>query len=251
MGNESGRSILRGMMEQAGELGHQMVSYPINAKQKETSACDGYIVHLPMADAFARAIGPQRPPTVYIWAANADPRLQPLVQIDASEAQSRALRLLAEQGFGRIALIGLESVTPPGHILYEETMHKLGLPYRACGACDPDSAAVAHVVRRLFDRPDAPQAIYVADDIVMRSVAPALKAIGRIPGENLGLITYANRGNPLPAGANWSRMEFDPDSLGRIAVQSLLREIATAGEQLLSFSHQAAWRPGDTHRLKN
>lgn len=249
MPNESGRSILRGIMDQARELGHRMVSYSTSARPNEPIACDGCVVLMPFAEAFHRAIGDYRPPTVYIWCGNAEPLFEPLVQIDAEAALVRALRLLAEQGFRRIGLIGLEGVEPPPWPFYGETLRKLGLSYRGAEFCGTESEEVARSVRRLFERRDTPDALYVADDIVMRSVAPALKTIGRVPGENLGLITYANHGNPLPAGVNWSRLEFDPHSLGRIAVQSLLRDIETAGEQLLSFSHQAAWRPGETHRI--
>lgn len=248
--NESGRSILRGIVDQATELGHRMVSYPITTRPSDPIACDGYIVLMPLADAFHRVIGANKPPTVYIWYGNAEPLFEPLVQLDAGEALVRALRLLAAQGFQRIGLIGLEGVDPPPWLFYDETLRKLRLSYRASEFCGTGSAEVTRAVRRLFDRRVVPDALYVADDIVMRSVARALKIIGRVPGKNLGLITFANRGNPLPAAVNWSRLEFDPYSLGRIAVQSLLKNIETAGEQLLSLSHQAAWRPGDTHRTK-
>lgn len=160
------------------------------------------------------------------------------------------MRLLANEGYQRIGLIGLDGLESRQGPLYEETLSKLGRTWWAVEFCLPDRTAVASLVRRMFGRKDSPQAIYAADDIVMRDVVPALKAIGRVPGGNLGLITYAIPGNPLPGGVNWSRMEFDPYSVGRNVVQGLLREIATAGEQLLSFSHQAAWRAGETHQVR-
>jgi hypothetical protein len=72
--------------------------------------------------------------------------------------------------------------------------------------------------------------------------------MGIAPGADLAVITLAARGNPLPEGFKWSRMEFNPFQVGRVAVDCLLQEIQTAGEELCSFAHLAVWRPGETHR---
>jgi hypothetical protein len=69
------------------------------------------------------------------------------------------------------------------------------------------------------------------------------------PGENISLIGHSNHGASLPAGYEWSRMEFHPYQLGRLAVQCLVRDIQSSGEELLSFCHLPQWIAGKTHRL--
>lgn len=101
MPNESGRSILRGIMDEARELRHQIVSYstvtPNNdplametlARKLRGQTCDGYIVPTPMAEWSSRYAAEYRSSVVYIWGSNAEPDFQPLVQIDMDEALVR------------------------------------------------------------------------------------------------------------------------------------------------------------------
>lgn len=73
--------------------------------------------------------------------------------------------------------------------------------------------------------------------------------MGYEPGQNLALVSHANHRSALPGGYQWSRMEFDPYMVGRLTAQSLVREVESAGDDLVSFTHNAAWRVGTTHRL--
>ena len=253
----SGGLIQRGMRDQARELGHRFRSAALDeqgdgpvSRDKSGGACDGHIVWLPIAETFERRVGTRGLPTVYLWCDNAESALQPIIEIDMAEALVRAVRLLAVEGYERIAFLGWKENAARLQPLYDATLQQAGRTYRAAEFSDALEADDVAAVRRLFARAEAPQAVYVADDMMMRHVLPVLRELGREPGRNLGLITQANRGHALPSGLNWSRMEFDPYAIGRLAVQSLVREIESAGDELLSFAHRAAWKPGDTHRLK-
>jgi DNA-binding LacI/PurR family transcriptional regulator len=131
--------------------------------------------------------------------------------------------------------------------VYDRTLQELGQGYRRAEYSDLVEENDVAAVRRLFSGEDVPQALYVTDDIKMHHILPVLRSLGREPGRNLAMITHANYGSPLPAGIEWSRLEFDPYSVGRLAMQSLVRDIESSGDDLLSFSHRAAWRPGKTH----
>ena len=249
----SGGLIQEGMREQVRELGHRLRAHTLNGggqRENTTAGCDGHIVWLPKAEAFERRVGGDGLPVVYLWCDNASSALQPLIEIDMAEALVRAVRLLAEEGYERIAFLGRKENAARQRPLYETALQQTGHAYRAAEFSDAVEADDVAAIRRLFARADVPQAIYVADDVMMRHTLPVLRELGREPGRNLGLITHANRGHALPGGLNWSRMEFDPYAVGRLAVQSLVREIESAGDELLSFAHRAAWKPGETHRLK-
>lgn len=246
--------VQRGILEQAREAGHRLRVRTLGqsangtkAQSKRQASGDGQIVLVAVAEAFQQLAPVSHLPTVYLWVGNASPVFQPLVQIDMEGALDRAVRLLAEQGHERIALLGWADHQTREQGVYDRTLQELGQSYRAAEFSDAREVNDAAAVRRLFARADAPQALYVADDIMMRHILPVLRSLGREPGRNLALITHANRGNPLPAGIEWSRLEFDPYSVGRLAMQSLVREIESSGDELLSFSHQAAWKPGKTH----
>jgi len=255
--NLSGRMIQRGMVDQAREMGHKLsirglalVPEAVAEKELSNGACDGHIVLMSVAETFKRVVKASQQPIVYVWTGNADPVYQPLVQIDMDEALCRALRLLAREGHQRIGVLGWNDLKPRQSALYEQTLGELGMSFRAAEFSDAIEENDAAAVRRLFSQSDAPEALYVADDVMMRHIVPVLRELGREPGRNLALITFANRTAPrLPTAIKWSQLVFDPYSVGRLAVQSLLREIESAGDELLSFSHQAAWRPGETHRI--
>ncbi len=261
------RTVHRGVTDQIEELGHELRLHRIPAGESESALqrrlkmlgkeapCDGRIVLAQFAPSFqsAEASGI---PTVYIWTSDADHSLQPLVQIAQGEAVSRALNILAEAGNCRIGLLGLdnradvargpmksqEAILRP---LYDQTLWSLGHSFRAVEFCATGSASVAKSIRAFAEA--NVDALVVADDIVF-SVAVQEFAKRKISlGSELPVIVLSNRGNPLPPGRNWSRLEFDPYSTGRLAVTSLVREIESVGDELLSFSHNATWRPGETH----
>ena len=257
------RGLVTGTIQRVRERGHRLTIHHLGTQAEMPEAAqltaqvrahphDGHIIPDNWAPVMRAAFGDARPPCACIGYSFAeDDDGWPMISIDLADAIRRGVRRLAAEGFHRIGLINLEA---PGHpaeperAVYERTMADLGLRYRAAVGAGMELADGKAAARQLFQRPAPPDAVYVADDVVLAGVAAALPGLGLTPGRNLGLITLACRGNPLPAGYDWSRLEFDPLQVGRMTVDSLLLEIESAGEQLCSFAHRAAWRPGKTHK---
>lgn len=268
--SETNRSIIRGIVERMKETGNRLTIHAVRDWRNDAAVlealtrklhahpCDGYILQSNLAPHFKKALGGSKSPIVYMWYGIEYPECEPMVRIDLAESVARAVSLLAAEGHRRIGLVGLthetrEEVRRAYNLIlhgYETAMAGLGLTYRASAACTLEPEVNCRALREMFSRRDPPEAIYVADDILLRKLTPVLKSLGLIPGQNLAVITLACRGNPLPAGFDWSRMEFHPFQFGRLVMDCLLRDIESAGEELCSFSHQAAWRPGQTHRSK-
>jgi DNA-binding LacI/PurR family transcriptional regulator len=260
---KSSRSILDGIVARARQTGHRITLHDflsdlgqadvleeLRQRLRRTPG-DGYIVESHQAHFFQQAFGRDLPPCVYIFTGKAMADCEPIIRLDQDEALVRGLRLLAGQGAQRIGLFGLGQTwrTEQEQHLYAATLADLGLTYRAAEfPLLHDSESIRAAVARLFSSSAPPEAVYCADDVLLHDLIPAFAAKGIRPGRNLALITMANVGNPLPRGYNWSRLEFSPVQVGRLVVDSLVQDIQTAGEELCSFSHQAAWKPGDTHR---
>jgi hypothetical protein len=257
------RGVMGGILHRVQERGHRLTVHHLEtqghlpaaahqAAQVRAHPHDGHIFPSVWAPLMCAAFGDTRPPCACLGHKIAeDNDWWPVISIDLSDATRRGVRRLAAAGFRRIGLIGLEKPGHPGEperLVYDQTMAELGLRYRAAVGSSVEPADGEAATRRLFQRAAPPDAVYVADDVVLAAVAAALPTLGLTPGRNLGLITLACRGNPLPAGADWSRLEFDPFQVGRMTVDSLLLEIESAGEQLYSQAHRAAWRPGETHK---
>ena len=257
------RLIFQGIKERLKENGHSLRLHPVAATVSQEGASpaevaallrhrsgyDGFIVHGEHSVLMDALDGAPHPPVAYIGAGLGGGEATPLVSIDADDAMRRALGLLVRAGHRRIGFIGYGGGdrTEYERVLYSRIMTELGLHYRAATFCPPDDAATLAEMRRLFRRADAPQAVYVGDDVVFAHVASAWRKMGIVPGERVGVITWANRRVPLPAGYDWSRMEFDPVTVGRLAADRLVDEIQTAGEHTISIAHRARWRPGLTH----
>jgi len=261
----SNRSVFEGIKSRIRQEGHLMTrlklapqtdaaSYEKAVRKLRGSACDGYVLWSSYAGMLDRAFPGAKPPVVFIGAREraADLRCSPIVRVSIEDAIVRALGILAEEGYRKIGILGFQSIErdcEADRIVYRETMEKLGLAYRACEFCPLDDKAVMEAVRRMFGAKNRPEAVYVADDVLLHHVVRAWSQIGIVPGKNLGVVTLSSHGNPLPKGYSWSALEFNPFQVGRMAVDSLLQEIETVGEMICSFEHLAAWRPGSTHSL--
>lgn len=264
--SESNNLVFAGIKDRIKQEGHHLEIYTGHAQDGKVvstkqlvdklkkNPVDGYILWTPYLPILEEAFQGKNPPAVFIGAQAREIDLDcaPIVRIDLEDALVRGLRLLAREGYQRIALIGFASVERVGdddQNIYEETMSRLGLSYRSVIFCPLNDKAVSVLVRRMFESPNRPEAVYVTDDIVLRHVLPIWKALEIIPGENLAVISQTNRGNALPPSYEWSRIEFHPFQVGRMAVDSLLQEIETAGEEICSFEHLGVWLPGKTHLL--
>ena len=177
-----------------------------------------------------------------------------LITLDTEAATQRALTILAEGGHKRIGLLGFEDPSEPAGFKeanYDVFMNRLGLQYRAVEFTSKTSVAIWDATRKMFSRPDRPQALYVAHDHALATVVDALRAEGVEPGRNLALITLSNRrGLPLPHGYDWSRMEFDAERLGIAVVDELLRLIQSTDAPAVAQTFHATWREGTTHLCK-
>lgn len=262
--SETNRAMVAGIVERVNQEGHDLEIYNASDNSREPhhskklrdrlrkSTCDGYFLWSLYAQIFHEAFGPKVPPAVYLGESDRqdDVNFAPMIRINLEDAIVRAVRLLNNEGYEKIGLIHFGDFRAESEqMIYDDTLSKLGTSYRSMEACVLDQRKTLDAVKRMFLQPKSPEAIYVADDIIFRSVAPAFKKIGLVPGEDFGLITHASRGNPEPSGFKWSKMEFNPSQTGRMAVDSLLRDISTAEEELCSFEHIAVWKPGETHQI--
>lgn len=263
--SKSNQSIVDGVAARIAESGHRLVRFTYSEESSDRRrqhldsfrkklterANDGYLVYTTHAAFFREALGDLSVPVVYLGSDFTE-ECTPLVRIDLLQAIERAVSLFAGQGHTRIGLIGLrnDKHSRAEIATYEGAMRNLGLSYRASDICDVSLSACREVVEKMFSRPDRPEAIYVSDDVVLFGVTESLLALGLTPGRDIAVITLACRGNELPPDFAWSCMEFTPHQLGRMAAQSLLRVIETAGAETCSYAHEARWRPGTTHLLR-
>jgi len=271
--SDSNHSILGGIKDRARREGHDIQTYKIKQKTKEdvpphtippdpklvaklrAEHFDGYILWARYVPVMEQAFPGQSPPCVYIGSGSREEDLDsaPLVRIDLEDAVVRGLKLLAKEKYEKIGLIRYSSMSrdiKEDERLYHEVLDRLGLSYRNVASCKLKAADAKQVVRKMFFGKDRPQAVFVDDDVLLHYLAAEWAAQGITPGVDFAVITISNRGNSLPAGWNWSRLEFHPEQVGRMAVDCLLQEIQTAGEELCSFEHLSVWRPGATHRLE-
>ena len=261
------RALLEGMKSRCTESGHTLTVGSVVERENvpreagdiaaalELNPCDGYLTvsrwrHL-FQEAYATVCGQTGPPVVFIWPASQPVDCQPLVQTDTDEAVARGVRILAQEGYQRIGLLSFVFPCHPAkqeQLVYERAMEDAGLDYAGSVSSDLKRHATLQALDKLLERDDPIDALYVANDEALPCVAEHLASHNLVPGRDIGLITLANTASRLPSGHNWSRLQFDPAYVGRSAVDSLALAIQSAGETILSMSHQAAWIEGDTHR---
>ncbi len=250
--------VLEGMQRRAGEGGHHLEHVSVRAagpseetrlrERLDGERFDGYVIDSAFAGVFDRLFAESRPPVAYLGHGAFDPDYEPVIQPDQQHALQRALHKLHGVGYRRIGLVccadAAQRIQQPQ--FYEQAMLALELEYRCVIQC-PDRAGIREQVRTMLNRPSRPEAIYVGDDILLRRLVRPLEQEGCIPGKDIAVITLGSYGVPLPAGYDWSIMEFNPVQMGTMAMESLLREITRAGEPLCSIAHRAAWHAGRTH----
>jgi len=271
--SESNNSILGGIKDRVRREGHEIKTYRIKQATKEDvpphtippdpklvaklkeERFDGYILWARYVPVMEQAFPGQSPPCVYIGSGSRDEDLNsaPLVRIDLEDAAVRGLKLLAKEGYEKIGMIRYSSMSRDvveDERLYHEVLDRFGLSYRNVASCKLKTANAQNIVKKMFLGKDRPQAVFVDDDVLLHYLAAEWANQGITPGKDLAVITISNRGNALPAGWDWSRLEFHPEQVGRMAVDCLLQEIQTAGEELCSFEHLSVWRPGATHQIQ-
>lgn len=261
-------TTLKGIEERAAEMGHLLVTHssvakidaPLSAKQIAKQLVggnrDGFIVVSRWADRFLEgcrlAFGDRLPPIVFIQAySSSTVDLEPLIQIDVDEACRRAIKFLAIEGFRKIGLVSYFAeyrTVAFQQRLYKRAITDAGLTYQKAQFCEQNPSSEMEAMEKLLDGETRPEAIYVSDDHLIPSVLTALKVRSLQPGKDIGIITLSNVQGMPPGDFDWSRLEFNPELIGRSAVESVVQVIQTAGHEHSSISHQATWRPGATHK---
>jgi DNA-binding LacI/PurR family transcriptional regulator len=253
------RQMLVGMRRRCGQEGHDFVNLAVNPhnprditrlrRHRKRNHVDGYIIDSNLAAMFDAEFAEPRPPVVYVGHGEFDPDHEPIIQVDQHNAIQRALYKLRDTGYRRIGLIAMNEPLAERTQLasYPRCMKELGLKYRRTVSLPLRPAAHLDELRRMLMTKPRPQAVYVGDDILLRGLVKLLERLECRPGKELAVITLGSYGVPLPAGYDWSVMEFNPVQTGALAMESLVRGITRAGEPLCSVVHRAAWHPGTTH----
>ena len=258
------QAIMASIVHRVQETGHHLslhslverenVPLPSNvlAKRLTENHYDGYLVLYGWSMRFAEAMSGVTGTVLFFYHSTQVLGHPSLVTIDTEEATQRAMTLLAEEGYQRIGVLGIEDPSEPAGFKeanYETFMARLGLKYRAVDFTRRTSDAIWESTRKMFSRPDRPEALYVSHDHALATVVDALRTEGVEPGRNVALITLSNRGGvSLPHGYEWSRMEFDPERLGIAVVDELLRLVQSTDALPMAQTFHATWRPGKTHQ---
>jgi DNA-binding transcriptional regulator YhcF (GntR family) len=261
--NEMRSLLYSGVMNRLKESGHQVKLVQFEKADEELvsleeamakihdNPCDGYILWAPMIPKIDPTFLKAHAPVSYVAGGEriSDHDYSPLTRIGTEDAFVRAVRLLKEVGHSKIAYFSNYGLGMTGNLqrFYDITLGAFDLEYRRTEFLEPNDDQIAQRMRKLFNGPDRPEAVYIADDILLRRVAPVLEKLNVIPGNDVGVVTLSNRGVSLPAKYKWSRLEFDPFQLGRLAADNLLLEIQNAGEVICSVENLATWYPGTTH----
>jgi hypothetical protein len=181
----SRQALISGTASQTKRAGHTLTMHSISgddgkvmstpelAERLKNNPSDGYLVGSWSADLFLEAMGAGHKPVVYFSDSSRPVTHEPMVLLDSYEAIHRGVRLLAECGYKRIGLIGLDIPDDPGESIepilkeYERAVSDLGLTYHASdfGQSNMDESIAA--TRRMLNRPEPPEAILVIDDIVL------------------------------------------------------------------------------------
>lgn len=258
----SRQALLNGIVHYTEEAGHRASMHSLAhrngrelsvrelAERLEKAPSDGYLVGPWYPDRFLAAVGEAKVPIIFFQDSSAPISHEPFVFMETNEAMVRAVQVFAGEGHTRIGLLGLSGPDlPVDHIerAYDRAMEDAGLTYRcsAFGTVQPRDNVAAF--RSLLKRDDRPDALYVADDVVLAGVAEVCAAEGIVLGRDLDLITFSTPNFPLPRDTNWSRMDFHVDGFGEAVVNSLLRMVETAGSRVNSHAIHASWVPGETH----
>ncbi len=228
--------------------------------------CDGYIVQAGIADHFLTALktylqGRPTPPVVF-YGNNYNPDLQaPIINFNGPAGVAQAFGQFTRQGFTRIGMIRLRRnrrhlKTEPYDVIveqYESMLRRHGLTYHAIEYTQSRSSEsivdAVETMTRLLKRDQPPEAVYVSDDHLLPGVIEALRQHQCVPGKDLALIVIGHRGRPVPGPYPWSCLEYPPDAISQLAIDTLLRMIQDPAWHPSSIDIPPTWRPGNTHLI--
>ena len=159
----------------------------------------------------------------------------PAVRFDRLHGYRLALQHLRQAGAQRVAVL---SVNLPDFPFYERWSAieriaadvGLGVINMLGTSGTPHGGDVEQIGQTLFhallDGPDAPDAVFVSDDMLCRGVLWAALERGiRFP-QDLMLVSFANRNLPLPTTQPVTTVEFDPVELAAAAIRCMRQQAA-------------------------
>jgi len=200
-------------------------------------------------------------PVVYLDFANRDWNLRldlhPMISFDLRYAMISALKRFFAVGHQRIALVGFSYGGKNGtvdeeedQLLYEYAMKRLGLQYRQAVFIGTDEEKKRACLEQMMTGPNAPTAVYFCDDVALIHAYPVLRDLGCKPGKDVAVITHSNKGVALPAGVDWSRMEFAPLQVATLTLDVIVAEMKSTLPDIVSLAHKPTWIAGTSHVLK-
>ena len=224
--------------------------------------CDGFLAEIRWSLIFRNALldafDSIMLPVSYFYPGTIEITLEPLVNLDSHEAISRGVRLLAERGYQRIAMIAQhgrqEDTIAPLHVYLQSLIYNRLTAYQEPLILSSeliDNNCPENLLFQLLDilfKRNAPDALLVEDDHFLPTVHRFLKQNNLHPGREIGVITLANKNSPFEDDINWSRLEFNPSEIGILAVDKLVAAIEQPNMAICSMSQQAAWVQGNTVR---
>lgn len=241
------------------QVSSSQVALPVQemARQLEHASDDGYLVGSQYADTFlqARALSGSTCPYLFHIMGSSDVDLHPSVFVDTENACQNALLKFVNLGYQRIGTIAMRKAPECDieHHIHRAIMQRSELSdceHLCTYSFDMGVASAMSATRQLLEKSAGKlDAIYVANDMVLVGVNEALNLAGIVPGRDIAIITLANRGYPLPAGHNWSVMEFDPESFASASIRQLSHHIEYPQFPSASLSIHATFKPGTTHLL--
>jgi hypothetical protein len=260
----SSQCTLAGMIERANHAGHRLSAHSacrgdgavvpaeVVVDTLNTSRSHGAIFGLNYFDANEAVLKKCSKPIAVYYAGSMPAREGPVVSLDTESGIEFALRVFAREGFGRAAVIGLDTPYHPSHleraavVKAKSTGTIAAAEFYGCDVKEPRTCINA-AKSALHAASDA---IYVGDDTLLPFVAKAVEQAGLKPGHDIGIITLANRGVPLPGDRSWSRLEMDGWLFGRMIVDALTIHLDSRGQQKPSLQLRLNWVPGETHVRK-
>jgi len=227
---------------------HVLLPLPEVARRLRENPCDGYLVAASWAEIFEQALEGRKAPVLYFIDVTYRLSKYPLVMVDTYGEFQTAVTILAEQGYRRIALLGLSSWLndeAQRQEIYDAAIKKAGLDYHQCffvclGEC-------LNYLKKVLTQPNRPDAIYVQDDHLMSEVSGALTIAGLEPGKDIGIIVQNVAGRPLPGHCEWSEIDFDLDYFSERLVDDILKMIHSANTKPYTTGIHGIWKPQKTH----
>jgi DNA-binding LacI/PurR family transcriptional regulator len=214
---------------------------------------DAYLLESRWANLLVQALGKTDSPVLVIGTSSLEIESLAVVMLDTHSAITRAVRIFKELGYTRIGMLGFGDLR--GHSwqaevkTYRAAMLSEDLSYSAFECSDATMSSSMSAIQKLLSRSDRPEAIYVADDYVMIGVTDFLLGQGIIPGKDLAVITFENKGVDLLADykCEWSRMQADPDERATLVVNLLVDAVVNKRKVSGKYSVHPTWIPGKTH----